>query len=107
MGHPKFSEEDFLAAALVAERGVAGLTVVAGSERVGAPTGSFYPPLRLARCSIGIVVASRIGNRLLYTNATILSTGPLRSIFKRVAQGWGQSRCEKQAVRKILGLRPN
>lgn len=44
MGHPKFSEEDFLtaASAIIAERGVAGLTVASISERVGSPTGSFY-----------------------------------------------------------------
>jgi AcrR family transcriptional regulator len=44
MGHPKFSHEDFLAAALalVAERGVAGVTVKSVSERLGSPTGSFY-----------------------------------------------------------------
>ena len=44
MGHPKYSEEDFLAAALaiVAERGVSEVTVAAVSERLGSPTGSFY-----------------------------------------------------------------
>jgi AcrR family transcriptional regulator len=44
MGHPKFSEDDFLAAALavVAERGVSGLTIASISERLGSPTGSFY-----------------------------------------------------------------
>jgi AcrR family transcriptional regulator len=44
MGHAKFSEDDFLKAALalVAERGVSGVTVASLSERVGAPTGSFY-----------------------------------------------------------------
>lgn len=44
MGHPKFSQEDFLGAALaiIAERGVAGVTVAAVSERLGSPTGSFY-----------------------------------------------------------------
>jgi len=44
MGHPKFSEEDFLtaASAIIAERGVAGLTVASISERLGSPTGSFY-----------------------------------------------------------------
>jgi AcrR family transcriptional regulator len=44
MGHPKFSHEDFYAAALavIAERGVSGLTVASLSERLGSPTGSFY-----------------------------------------------------------------
>jgi AcrR family transcriptional regulator len=44
MGHPKFSHEDFLGAALaiIAERGVSGVTVAAVSERLGSPTGSFY-----------------------------------------------------------------
>jgi AcrR family transcriptional regulator len=44
MGHPKYSEEDFLVAALaiVAERGAAEVTVAAVSERLGSPTGSFY-----------------------------------------------------------------
>jgi len=44
MGHPKFSHEDFLGAALaiIAERGVSGLTVASVSERLGSPTGSFY-----------------------------------------------------------------
>ena len=44
MGHPKFSQEDFLSAALaiIAERGVAGVTVASVSERLGSPTGSFY-----------------------------------------------------------------
>jgi AcrR family transcriptional regulator len=44
MGHPKFSQEDFLGAALaiIAERGVSGLTVASVSERLGSPTGSFY-----------------------------------------------------------------
>ena len=44
MGHPKFSQEDFLAAALaiMAERGVSGVTVASVSERLGSPTGSFY-----------------------------------------------------------------
>ena len=44
MGHPKYSEEDFLGAALaiVAERGVSEVTVAAVSERLGSPTGSFY-----------------------------------------------------------------
>jgi len=44
MGHPKFSQEDFLGAALaiIAERGVSGVTVASVSERLGSPTGSFY-----------------------------------------------------------------
>jgi AcrR family transcriptional regulator len=44
MGHPKFSHDDFLGAALavIAERGVSGLTVASISERLGSPTGSFY-----------------------------------------------------------------
>jgi AcrR family transcriptional regulator len=44
MGHPKFSLEDFLGAALaiIAERGVVGVTVASVSERLGSPTGSFY-----------------------------------------------------------------
>src|ERR1700704_1250816 len=44
MGHPKFNHEDFLGAALaiIAERGVSGLTVASVSERLGSPTGSFY-----------------------------------------------------------------
>jgi AcrR family transcriptional regulator len=44
MGHPKYSEEDFLGAALAiaAERGVSEVTVAAVSERLGSPTGSFY-----------------------------------------------------------------
>jgi AcrR family transcriptional regulator len=44
MGRAKFSQEDFLAAALaiIAERGVSGVTVASVSERVGSPTGSFY-----------------------------------------------------------------
>ena len=44
MGHPKFSQEDFLGAALaiITERGVAGVTVASVSERLGSPTGSFY-----------------------------------------------------------------
>src|SRR6266481_9012017 len=44
MGHPKFSQEDFLRAALaiIAERGVSGVTVAAVSDRLGSPTGSFY-----------------------------------------------------------------
>ena len=44
MGHPKFSQEDFLGAALaiIAERGVVGVTVASVSERLGSPTGSFY-----------------------------------------------------------------
>ena len=44
MGHPKFSQDDFLGAALsiIAERGVSGVTVASVSERLGSPTGSFY-----------------------------------------------------------------
>jgi AcrR family transcriptional regulator len=44
MGHPKFNQDDFLGAALaiIAERGVSGVTVAAVSERLGSPTGSFY-----------------------------------------------------------------
>jgi AcrR family transcriptional regulator len=44
MGHPKFSQEDFLRAALaiIAERGVSGVTVASVSKRLGSPTGSFY-----------------------------------------------------------------
>jgi AcrR family transcriptional regulator len=44
MGHPKFSQDDFLGAALaiIAEDGVSGVTVAAVSERLGSPTGSFY-----------------------------------------------------------------
>ena len=44
MGHAKFSEDDFLGAAmaLVAERGPSAVTVASVSERVGSPTGSFY-----------------------------------------------------------------
>jgi AcrR family transcriptional regulator len=44
MGHPKFSHEDFLRAALaiIADQGVSGVTVASVSERLGSPTGSFY-----------------------------------------------------------------
>jgi AcrR family transcriptional regulator len=44
MGRPKYSEEDFLSAALaiIAERGVSEVTVAAISQRLGSPTGSFY-----------------------------------------------------------------
>jgi AcrR family transcriptional regulator len=44
MGRAKFSHEDFLDAtlAVIAERGVTGVTVASVSERLGAPTGSFY-----------------------------------------------------------------
>jgi AcrR family transcriptional regulator len=44
MGHPKFSNADFLAAALAiaAEHGPAAVTVAAVAERLRAPTGSFY-----------------------------------------------------------------
>lgn len=44
MGHPKYSQEDFFGAALavIAERGVSGVTVASVSQRLGSPTGSFY-----------------------------------------------------------------
>jgi AcrR family transcriptional regulator len=44
MGHPKFSQEDFFAAALaiIAEQGPPALTVAAISARLKSPTGSFY-----------------------------------------------------------------
>ncbi len=44
MGHAKFSQDDFLAAAqaIVAEHGPSAVTVAAVSERLGSPTGSFY-----------------------------------------------------------------
>ena len=44
MGHAKFSQEDFFAAALaiVAERGLPAMTVASISERLKSPTGSFY-----------------------------------------------------------------
>lgn len=44
IGHPKYSQEDFFAAglAIIAERGVSGVTVASVSERLGSPTGSFY-----------------------------------------------------------------
>src|SRR5881394_3034223 len=44
MGHAKFSEEDFFAAALavIAERGLPAVTVAAISARLKSPTGSFY-----------------------------------------------------------------
>ena len=44
MGHAKFSQEDFLAAALaiVAEQGPSAVTVGSISERLQSPTGSFY-----------------------------------------------------------------
>jgi len=44
MGHPKFSEEDFLAAglAIIARQGPSAMTVASISERLGSPTGSFY-----------------------------------------------------------------
>ncbi len=44
MGHAKFSQDDFLGAALAiaAERGVSGVTVASVSARLGSPTGSFY-----------------------------------------------------------------
>jgi len=44
MGHAKFTQEDFLAAALVivAQQGPSAMTVASISERLGSPTGSFY-----------------------------------------------------------------
>lgn len=44
MGHAKFSQEDFFAAALavIAERGLPAVTVASISERLKSPTGSFY-----------------------------------------------------------------
>jgi AcrR family transcriptional regulator len=44
MGHPKFSQEDFFAAALsiIAERGPPAVTVASISARLKSPTGSFY-----------------------------------------------------------------
>jgi AcrR family transcriptional regulator len=44
MGHPKFSPEDFFAAALaiIAERGLPAVTVASISARLKSPTGSFY-----------------------------------------------------------------
>src|SRR4029453_16849525 len=44
MGHPKFSQEDFFAAALaiIAEQGLPAVTVAAISARLKSPTGSFY-----------------------------------------------------------------
>lgn len=44
MGHPKFSPEDFFAAALaiVAEQGLPAVTVASISDRLKSPTGSFY-----------------------------------------------------------------
>src|SRR5881397_451906 len=44
MGRAKFSQSDFLGAALaiVAEHGPASVTVASISERLGSPTGSFY-----------------------------------------------------------------
>jgi AcrR family transcriptional regulator len=44
MGHPKFSQEDFFAAALaiIAERGLPAVTVASISARLKSPTGSFY-----------------------------------------------------------------
>jgi AcrR family transcriptional regulator len=44
VGRPKFSNADFLAAALaiIAEHGPAAVTVAAVAERLRAPTGSFY-----------------------------------------------------------------
>src|ERR1700752_2457022 len=44
MGHPKFSHEDFFAAAhaIIAERGLPAVTVASISARLKSPTGSFY-----------------------------------------------------------------
>ena len=44
MGHPKFSPEDFFAAALaiIAARGLPAVTVASISARLKSPTGSFY-----------------------------------------------------------------
>lgn len=44
MGRPRFSDADFLAAALAiaAERGPAAVTIASLTERLRAPTGSFY-----------------------------------------------------------------
>jgi AcrR family transcriptional regulator len=44
MGHPKFSQEDFFAAALaiIAQRGLPAVTVASISARLKSPTGSFY-----------------------------------------------------------------
>ena len=44
MGRPRFSQADFLAAAMAiaAERGPAAVTVASISERLSSPTGSFY-----------------------------------------------------------------
>jgi AcrR family transcriptional regulator len=44
MGHPKFSQEDFFAAAhaIIAERGLPAVTVASISARLKSPTGSFY-----------------------------------------------------------------
>lgn len=44
MGRPRFSDADFLAAALAiaAERGPAAVTIASITERLRAPTGSFY-----------------------------------------------------------------
>jgi AcrR family transcriptional regulator len=44
MGHAKFSQEDFLAAALAigAEQGLPAVTVASISQRLKSPTGSFY-----------------------------------------------------------------
>src|SRR6266481_5348844 len=44
MGHAKFSQGDFFAAALaiVAEQGPSAVTVASISERLRSPTGSFY-----------------------------------------------------------------
>src|ERR1700744_2211945 len=44
MGHAKFSEDDFLSAALAigAEQGLPAVTVASLSQRLKSPTGSFY-----------------------------------------------------------------
>jgi AcrR family transcriptional regulator len=44
MGHPKFSHEDFFAAAhaIIAERGLPAVTVASICARLESPTGSFY-----------------------------------------------------------------
>jgi AcrR family transcriptional regulator len=44
MGRAKFTEDDFLDAALaiIAAQGISGVTVASICERVGSPTGSFY-----------------------------------------------------------------
>src|SRR6476659_3399888 len=44
MGHPKYSQDDFLGAALaiITERGESSRTIAAVSERLGSPASSFY-----------------------------------------------------------------